>query len=467
LKELDKLDLWLPPFNKNQRGGKRFIFSSVRLAKILEKGLCGDASFLVRKKNFVGINPVFRMNKFEPGDESFKEHYDTPYYDPNTQVYSKYTMIIYLTEGFNNNPYILNFKNGPSINFISAKDCIIFKQSLKHTGYPYQENSKLFIRTELLYRMKTKIDNPQITNYFNRAVYLTKQSIFQTELDQWANKCYEISNKLHYQLTKLELRTPVLQKIFTFSGSSVTYLTDGSDYYFPTCETEPESYVKECALLAALDFTNALVNETLSFEKCCETKIIGVRSVEDIWNHVQQINNVNRLGTSHIRNKKDAKKIDELKRVPYDVDPVAEIYECCGPDEHTQYDPKVCGEIIAFYNKTHKSMLKEICSLPFLFLGQRVIMNQNLIQTDERFVYISCNDKKIKPINFASCVSGASDPEAYLKTVQTFVGVSLLIPPIEYHVHRSGIKITIQLFYPGWSKPEAKYKQKIHVQQIN
>ena len=45
------------------------------------------------------MNHVFRYNKFEPSDNKFISHYDTPYYAKVTKHYSKYTLILYLTSG--------------------------------------------------------------------------------------------------------------------------------------------------------------------------------------------------------------------------------------------------------------------------------------------------------------------------------------------------------------------------------
>lgn len=474
LKNFDKLEMWNAPFNKNQRGGKRFIFGSPRLAQILENCLRTSNTFLKNNNNFVAVNHVFRMNKFEPCDSPFKKHIDTPYYDPNTNIYSKYTMLIYLTEGYNDDPCILEFKKGPITEeetFVTTGTVIIFKQSLKHAGYPYQEGTKLFLRTELLFRMKNTVKNPWITNYFNRAVYLTKQSIFQPELDQWANNCYEISNKLHYHLTTPQTQSPLLKKTITLCGVRFQFLTNGCDYYFPlTAHNDSENYVKDISLIASLDFTNALItlnDGSVSIEKFSQTEIIGAKSLDDIWECVLSIGKNQEKNFVHYRDSKNLKQIGELQKKSYQINPNAAIYECqydC--DGHIDDDPKECKEIVLHYQKRYKSMLKQISSVPFVFLGQKIIMNDKMIKIDERFVYISSSDKKMKPINFAGCVSGVSYPDEYIETEKSFPSISLLIPPIEYNVHKNGYKITIHMFRPGWCKPEAKFGKNINVPSI-
>ena len=45
------------------------------------------------------MNPVFRCNRFEPGDANFHRHRDTPYYDAARRHVSRYTVLVYLTGG--------------------------------------------------------------------------------------------------------------------------------------------------------------------------------------------------------------------------------------------------------------------------------------------------------------------------------------------------------------------------------
>ena len=88
------MKLYIKPFNKNQRGGERFIFSSSLLSKYLTKIFKPIVT-----DNFSHVNHVFRYNKFKNTDHKFVNHYDTPYYNRNKNQISEYTIVIYLTEG--------------------------------------------------------------------------------------------------------------------------------------------------------------------------------------------------------------------------------------------------------------------------------------------------------------------------------------------------------------------------------
>ncbi|MCA9681053.1 MAG: hypothetical protein KC457_02585, partial [Myxococcales bacterium] len=70
LQELDGLDLYLPPSNAASRGGRRFIFHCTGLAASLTATLSKTMSAAMRR-GFVTVNPVFRCNRFDPGDDRF------------------------------------------------------------------------------------------------------------------------------------------------------------------------------------------------------------------------------------------------------------------------------------------------------------------------------------------------------------------------------------------------------------
>jgi hypothetical protein len=140
LLELDKLGLYVTPLNSAARGGSRFIFSSAELAKALAKALRKEKGWNPwRYDDFVGVNPVFRMNRFEEGARKFEEHMDTPYYDAAQRQRSRFTVIIYLTggSGAKGEP-VLSFENGVAIAEMEAMTVVLFDQSLRHAGNAYE-----------------------------------------------------------------------------------------------------------------------------------------------------------------------------------------------------------------------------------------------------------------------------------------------------------------------------------------
>src|SRR5690606_35706549 len=65
---LDGLGLYLAPQNPESRGGRRFIFHAAKLSEALSEAVQA-ALPKPWKKGFSHVNPVFRCNRFEPGDD--------------------------------------------------------------------------------------------------------------------------------------------------------------------------------------------------------------------------------------------------------------------------------------------------------------------------------------------------------------------------------------------------------------
>lgn len=99
------MDLYSLPFNNLSRGGKRMIFSSLFLAdallELIESSINKNQIFNEIGTNLKSVNHVFRLNCFSPESSNFKTHYDTPFSDNQRKLYSKYTLLIYLTGGSN------------------------------------------------------------------------------------------------------------------------------------------------------------------------------------------------------------------------------------------------------------------------------------------------------------------------------------------------------------------------------
>jgi hypothetical protein len=221
---LAKLDLYEPKFDSSSyRGGRRFIFYSKRLASRIYNSIKHIYRDLVK------VNPVFRYNLFEPNDSSFKSHYDTPYVNRNEELVSKYSLIIYLTGGFNQEG-ILGIED-EVIEKVDANTAIIFKQSKEHYGNPYIDSNKIFIRTDLIYD-----DDPTEEEYsndvakmFNIACYSTKNSPFHAELTKYASDLFNKVSMLKYNLLKKTNNIDIDYKIFY---KNHTFLTNGNDYWF-------------------------------------------------------------------------------------------------------------------------------------------------------------------------------------------------------------------------------------------
>ena len=150
----------------NKTGGGRMIFKSDSLANFFYKLVVSVFSKSVRSRehdleSFAGVNSVFRMYKFEPGEKaSFSNHYDTRYVNKLEDLYSLETLVVYLTPSpkpSNNRPFLEFFLSNDdsaiaSLHDIDSFGCVVFPQNYLHAGTSFSSGDKIFLRTELLYR---------------------------------------------------------------------------------------------------------------------------------------------------------------------------------------------------------------------------------------------------------------------------------------------------------------------------
>lgn len=142
LQPLKEWTSFTPPFNSDQRGGERLIFKSERLSALLTTAILVHTNMTFRF-----VNSVFRLNKFQPTDDKFQPHYDLPYYDSSQRQRSKYTVILYLTEG-KGHPALQIGEH--AIDGFEELEGVIFNQSMEHEGNPYTDGTKIFLRSELV-----------------------------------------------------------------------------------------------------------------------------------------------------------------------------------------------------------------------------------------------------------------------------------------------------------------------------
>lgn len=179
---------------------------------------------------FIMVNPVFRCNRFSPNDSKFHSHMDTPYYDASRGHVSKYTVLIYLTSGEGDPALHIkgeDEKNSISIDKIEPMQVIIFNQRYEHEGSAFKDTNKVFLRTELIFRIGRIQHDPEISSLFSSAVYYTIQSVFQPQLAQHAHELYEKVNRAHWGVDSsiLPSKNLLLHKTF-FNGvnHSVMYI---------------------------------------------------------------------------------------------------------------------------------------------------------------------------------------------------------------------------------------------------
>ncbi len=268
LAQLDELGLYVRPFDPS-RGGLRFIFHSAELATALTAAL-REALPGRMLRGFVHVNPVFRCNRFEPGDAPFAAHVDSPYYDRSRHHVSKYTLLLYLTPGRGDAP--LRFTDGPEIREIEAMTAFVFEQRLAHEGRPYVDGRKVFLRTELVFEDREVEHAPGIAEIFAKACYLGSESVFAPELAAFAHQAYDRAAAAHWHGPPDPVaEQPWLHK--QFRGAH--FVTNGHDYWF----RRGALALFECAALALFDLLNAKIGDD-PFRKLCRTTLL-VRADED------------------------------------------------------------------------------------------------------------------------------------------------------------------------------------------
>lgn len=264
LLELDKLNLYIKPFNSASRGGERFIFYSKKLADSLTIWLKQN----YKEKGFSHVNPVFRYNKFKPNDHNFSSHYDTPYYSAKDKMVSKKTLIVYLTSGHNPNGVFNTFyQNKPYKHFKSIVTPLmyIFNQEIEHEGNPFVDGDKIFIRTELIYHEPNLKHEPEAARLFNSACYMTKQTIFTPELNAYLNEAFNASTKFKYEGPSF-FKPVNLHK----SWLGIDFVTNGHDYWF--AKILP---LKLIAVVTLLDYFNGRFKKDEVFNRYVRTNIIN------------------------------------------------------------------------------------------------------------------------------------------------------------------------------------------------
>ncbi|KAL4470498.1 hypothetical protein ABPG74_012109 [Tetrahymena malaccensis] len=450
LLSLDKLNYYTVPLNASQRGGKRLIFHSNQLSFSLTK-MINESEFF-DKKNFRQVNTVFRLNNFAPGDKKFKSHYDTPYADQSNGLYSKYTMLIYLTgnsKNKNKQPP-LKIKN-IVFHQIQENTCIIFDQQFEHEGNAYFDSNKIFIRTELIYKMDGLGYDENVAKMFNMACYMTK------EIDQ-----YQYSANLFNQCVKMryniqDVKEDIKRVYLLKRNLEILYATDGNYYWFPS-----HIPLEQIGTLVVLDYFNG--------------KLYGIKNVNIQSKHIKNIdysksqqeidififNLINSCSFEDETITKD--KTDQFQClkdfIPDDLCENFIYFRCrCGIQ-----DDESANEIFQKQKKIVVQRLKRILE------QNSVLIFDNLIKINGDNIKIEINSDKYQKnvfqgriifdnlqlkvqnqINFASCNCENEDlnqDDTYLfktKTFNTFV-----LPNIQFQKTQQGIKLSIDIFKNGF-----------------
>lgn len=223
---------------------------------------------------FVAVNSVFRCNRFVPGDNRFKLHMDTPYYDASQKHISKYTILIYLSAGQGKPALRIgggeDGTKGPvvTIDKLNALQCVIFDQQYEHEGSAFESSPKVFLRSELIFQAKATDHKPEVGALFSSAIYYTLETTFQPSFAKHAHDLYEQVNQAHWgKDTGPGVKPQLLHKCWK---DTLPFATNGYDYFFPYVQGDnvaPHEAVKMCAVIAVLDHFNCSVEKKITVVK--------------------------------------------------------------------------------------------------------------------------------------------------------------------------------------------------------
>ena len=229
----------------------------------IDHSKCKEHSDMLIVDGFHGINNVFRLNCFSPEDSMFKVHFDTPFVDEANMVFSKYTILIYLSSG-ENREGILGFEtlNGTEIiTNVEAGDVFIFDQQLRHWGKPFEFGDKIFIRSEILIKHLEYCEKtPQmkfVAKVFNEACYFQAQAIIDRNPDfqQISTDLFDLSARIRNG-EEVEYEDSML--LCKYNGFS--FVTTGSRYFFKL-ENVSKDNLKILAAIVILDYFNGSLKD--------------------------------------------------------------------------------------------------------------------------------------------------------------------------------------------------------------
>ncbi|EAR95141.2 hypothetical protein TTHERM_00644660 (macronuclear) [Tetrahymena thermophila SB210] len=460
LLSLDKLNYYTIPLNVSQRGGKRLIFHSNQLSYALTKMI--DESDFFDKKNFRQVNTVFRLNNFAPGDQKFKSHYDTPFADKSKGLYSKYTMLIYLT----GNQKVQNEQPPLQIedivfDKIKKNSCIIFDQQFKHEGNAYFDNNKIFIRTELIYKMDGLLYDQKVAQMFNMACYMTKEIGQQQYSADLFNQCV----KMRYNIQDVDKD---IKRVYLLKRNlEVLYATDGNYYWFPS-----HIPLQLIGSLIVLDYFNGKVYElkNVNIQSKSIKNIDYSKSQEEIDKFIFDM-----INSCSFENEKISKDRSNQFQCLEDFIP----NQLC---EDFTYFKCYCGlgESYTAHDAFQQEKKLAVKKLNDILSQNSVLIFDNMIKINTENIKVQIDSDKFQneisqgriifdeiklnvksEINFASCQCEPEDVyEEDVNLFKTKKFHTFILPNIQFQKTQDGIKLSLDIFKNGFIYQSTKtFKQ--------
>ncbi len=442
---LDALGLYVSPLHARERGGERFIFHSGALARGLTEVVEANAPQEVRRL-LSHVNPVFRMNRFAPGDDGFSPHHDTPYRDAARAQHSRYTMIVYMTGG--EGAPALGFE-GHELPTLAPMTCVIFDQKLKHHAKPFVDGDKVFIRTELVHEDGDEVvEDLALASAFSRACYLTHESLVFPELEAYMGECYARAARVHWEgaeaLRIASETRPMILKCFR----GVSFLTDGHDVWFMS----EDMGLEDAAAFAVLDFFDVEIDGR-RFKTSCDAEVVEAPTGAALADFI--------ASTLSARARPQDRPfgpppLDDI--LPPGEDPDYDI--CCpspecdwnGPDT-PPFEPTRCEGVIDVYEFAAGRVRARLGEAPVVLMGQEVWLNPSRFLVTENQIHVLSADR-LEPIHFAAmswCWHGHERSD-YIVTELSVTTLSPMLPPILWRREGDLLLLKCDFFQNTWQR---------------
>lgn len=431
LAQLDGLGLYVPPRDVS-RGGRRFIFHCAALADALTTALRAGLSDTALH-GFAHVNPVFRCNRFEPGDAPFAAHLDAPYHHRARGHVSKYTLLLYLTAGRGDAP--LAFAAGLTLQRIEALTAVVFPQSLAHEGRPYDDGPKVFLRTELIFEDPSITYDSAVGALFSRACYLDGESVFAPELATHAVRAYHRAAAAHWRGPTGEVDGPYVHK--RFRGAH--FVTDGYDYWFHRGSLDPV----ECAGLALLDLLNAHVGGE-PFRKLCVAATHDGRGDGRAW--------IADLLRAQARPPEPVfARLNKPALFPEPEEAQSGMGFPSSPEFAdtfpSDWDATRHPRVLEVYTRARQWAMQRIVPAPILLLGKELFIDPDRFVVAGDKIHVLSSESP-EPLHFAGAVFFS--PEDFVDVDMKFGALHPVVPPMSFRVEGDIVHLCCDLFRNGW-----------------
>jgi hypothetical protein len=424
LLSLDASGLYAPPLNAGSRGGQRFIFHSAELAQALTRAVRGALAEALDLSSFVHVNPVFRCNRFEPGDRPFTRHVDTPYVHAALQQVSRYTLLLYLTGG--EGQPVLDLEGGTCLHHVGPLSVVVFDQALEHEGRPFVDGRKVFLRTELIVQAPKVTAVPALGALFAQATYLTGESVFRPELEAHAKQAYDLAARGHWRRLS-DLPAPVwLHK--TFRGLS--FVSNGYDVFV----RQDALSLREAATLAMLDVLNASIDGA-PLRAACRTRVL-----KDGQSPTAALAESARTDMAPVV------EVPKVLLAPAGAEEPG--LRCCLFHFERGFEASRSADVTELYRGIARQTRRALRNAPVMLMGEQVLLDATRFVVDGDKVHI-LSERALAPVNFAACWNIGEDSD-YIDIEARLQALQHVVPPILFGEEDGCWHLRLDLFRNDW-----------------